>query len=419
MRFVLGWVILANSALGCGGHTQGSGEPSGTSELNASAWDVTVVATPTATDPAPQDSPKSPVTFHFTLDLIGEPTNLWGALSRSGTAVGFSLARGTDGSLSLGDTTGATLQLGGFDNSIMAITFDTLTLSAGSALVGGGAGKVNYSCGDCSYDEAVAFTLSGEPDHSAPQLSVPSVAVNPLDRVSLPVSEALPSANLALSGTSSIQLDFVPSQSEPREVIHSLPMHFETAQILPFSGAWNIIGEAKDFANHALDLGDARLTTLADPGIFVADGFESSTVLTAFGTGTVIDARRGLPIPSGSHALLLEPGTSATFHLRRSVGQHQVTATVIELSKIDGATPWGAFEAGVIGGTERATLRWGSSLPATPTSDSAWPNAGPVTHASATLTDTGSDVVVRLAPAICLGLCPPAGALILDDLKVE
>jgi hypothetical protein len=198
-----------------------------------------------------------------------------------------------------------------------------------------------------------------------------------------------------------------------------VPMQFETAQILPFSGAWDVTGSALDFANHALDLSVARLSTLADPGIFVADGFESNAAHTTASTATVIDARRGLPIPSGSYALLIEPGTSATFHLLRSAGQHQVTATVIELSKMDGASPYGAFDVGVIGGTERTALRWPSTQTLTPTSDATWPNAGPVTQASATLSDTGSDVVVRLSPSTCQGECAPSGALIVDDLKLE
>ncbi|MEO8901780.1 MAG: hypothetical protein ABI488_08145 [Polyangiaceae bacterium] len=142
--------------------------------------------------------------------------------------------------------------------------------------------------------------------------------------------------------------------------------------------------------------------------------------MTLAGAATVIDASRGLPIPAGSHALLLEPGSSATFHLRRSAGQHRLTATVVELSKIDGGTPYGAFDVGVIGGTERATLSWIAGPPPTPTTNSTWPNASQVTQASAMLPDTGSDVVVRLSPAeACQGNCPPAGALILDDLKLE
>ena len=415
----LGWLILAGALVGCAGHAHGSGG-TGTTELNASAWDVTVVATPTAPNPAVSDPPAPALTFPFTLDLIGEPTTLWGALSRSGTAMGFPLARGKDGSASLAGPTSATLPLVGFGDALTAMAFDSLTLSGGRTLLGQGVGKLTYSCGDCQYDVDVAFTLSGQPDHSAPQLSVPSVALNPLDSVSLPVSEALQSAELTLSGTSSIPLSFKPSVSEPPDALHSLPMHFETLQILPFSGAWDVTGNGLDFANHALDLSAARLSTLADPGLFVADGFEGSAAGTAVGTATVIDAGRGLPIPSGSHALLLEPGNSATFHLLRSAGQHQVTATVIELSKLDGSIPYGAIDVGVIGGTERATLRWSSSLPLTPTTHPNWLNAGPATQASATLSDTGSDVVVRLSPAdACQGPCPPVGALILDDLKLE
>lgn len=109
----------------------------------------------------------------------------------------------------------------------------------------------------------------------------------------------------------------------------------------------------------------------------------------------------------------------STFHLRRSAGQRHVTATVIELSKVEGGGPFGAFEVGLVGGTERATLSWGSSLPLAATSDSTWPNAGRVTQASAALSDSGSDVVVRLSADLCQGGCPPTGALVLDDLKLE
>lgn len=419
MRF--GWVVVASSVLACAGHTQGSGETSSTEEIKASAWDVTVVATPTDQPPPTiSDAPDPALTFPLTLDLIGEPASLWGSLSRSGTAVGFPLARATDGGVSLEGASGAALPFGAFGDGITGIELDSLMLSAGHSLFGHGVGKVNYSCGDCAYDVSVTFTLSGRPDESAPQVSVPTVALNPLDTVSLPVSEALQSADLALSGTSTVALSFNPSASEPSSALHSVPMHFETAQILPFSGAWQVTGSGQDYANHALDLSAARLSTVADPGLFVADGFESSAALTLLGTAVVIDARRGLPIPSGSHALFLEPGTSATFHLVRRAGQHQVTATVVELSTVDGGTPYGAFDVGVIGGIERAALHWGSGSMFTPTGDSTWVNAGPVTQASATLSDTGSDVVVRLSPAdTCQGLCVHSGALIVDDLKLE
>jgi hypothetical protein len=282
-----------------------------------------------------------------------------------------------------------------------------------SSLVGQGEGKLGHGCGDCEYDAAVHLALTGTPDSTPPQLALPIDPLNPLDVVSLVASEALQSGSLALSGTTSIPLSLAATTTANGAV----PMQFVSQEILPFAGNWSVTGDARDFANQALDLSALRLSTLAAPGVFAADGFENSPLGLLTDQATVVDASSGLPIPSGKHALLLEPGSSATFHLRRSAAQRTVSATIVELEPSNGGFVYGAFQAGVIGGTLRETVRWTSNQDVSATNHPMWVNAHAEVTGSATLTETGNDVVIRFAPYSSGSWAP--GALLVDDLKIE
>lgn len=281
---------------GIGG--DGSTEPKW---LIASAWDITVRAEYTdPTDP--------PVEFALSLAVLDDAGALSGILSRDGQLSTFALTResGARAQLDAPDSGVRFSVLGQYPTT--ALVLDTLALSAfdddadgvADRLEGNGDGGIEVSCGDCYYRKAASVTLSGKPDRTPPKLNVPQ-DLNPISQLSVTTSEALKSATLALTGSSAVALS-ADTAVAPLST-------FSASAVLPFSGAWKITGTGKDFAGQLLDLSAAQVTTIADPGVFAQDGFESAPNAVLSGA-VVVDGSSGLPIPTGDRALYLAPGSS-------------------------------------------------------------------------------------------------------------
>jgi hypothetical protein len=203
---------------------------------------------------------------------------------------------------------------------------------------------------------------------------------------------------------------------------HSWQTSLSTSEVLPFSGAWAVTGIAQDFAGLPLDL-SGNFATLADPGIFAQDGFETAPNVTLVGAAEVVDQGSGLPIPNGQHALLLPPGTSATFHLKRATASTKsVSARLVDLGTANGSSTFTRFQSAVIGGTERIDEYPRSEETASPTSHATWTQATEPRTVQFVLKDAGEDVVVNIALPECgvdLFCGAPRGALLVDELKVE
>jgi len=163
------------------------------------------------------------------------------------------------------------------------------------------------------------------------------------------------------------------------------------------------------------------LAMLADPGLFAQDGFESTPLLTLTGDAKIVTSVGTLPAIQGKKSLFVSPGSSATLHLARPAGASSVRFTAQLLMNASGASLGGSYlQAGVIGGSERVGLA--QELPTTPstsTSDSTWMYAGPTQEVTLPLTESGADVAIRFAPPACQGFCPPARALLIDELGTE
>jgi hypothetical protein len=388
--------------------------------LTQGAWDVTAALTakvPGTTLPLEKLS--------FTLDVQGDLQELSALMGAAGRAVALPLQRTSGSSANATSTDGVSLMLVGAPSSVLGLDFHSLTLIASDQNGDGIADRIDgtadaqldISCGDCSYGEAVALILTGQPDATPPRLSVPTVPVNPLDGLDFAVSEPLESVKLALAGTSNIAIDTPAIAADGRR---TWLVDFPLQQVLPFSGHWQVTGSGQDFASHPLNLGGSVVTTLDDPGVLAQDGFEGTLNAALAGDAAVVGVASGLPIPNGKQALLLPPNSSTTLHLVRLPTQHQLTATVVVLTNdAYNGSLYGAFEAGVVGATERATLQWPYSEMDRPTSSAAWPHAGPAVTASASLGDGGTDVVIRLAPSSCMGPCGPGAALLIDDVHIQ
>ncbi|HET9954574.1 MAG TPA: hypothetical protein VFQ61_08715, partial [Polyangiaceae bacterium] len=110
-----------------------------------------------------------------------------------------------------------------------------------------------------------------------------------------------------------------------------------------------------------------------------------------------------------------------TLHLSRPAAATALRYSVQTLTNVSGYSAGApTLEAGVIGGSKRVRSEPITSASAgSSTGDSSWGFAGPKQEVSLSLPDVGSDVVIRLTPSSCMGLCPPPQALWIDDLRVE
>ena len=381
--------------------------------LLPSAWDVNVAA-------QLKDDPNWPPTvLQLTLAVLDDAGAMTGVLSRDGRLTPLVLTRESGARAHLeGGISGVRLVLLGRD-PLTGLALNTLTLTAfdddrdgiADRLVGTGDGALEESCGDCSYSKPVSLMFSGKPDRTPPKLAVPA-SLNPIDLLTLSTSEALKSASLSLSGSNAVPL---PADNAPTPAIT-----FSTSAVLPFSGAWTIAGAGEDYVGLPLDLSSTRLTTIADPGIFAQDGFETEPNADLSSGCQWVDASSGLPIPNGSRALLLPPGNVATFHLQQAAASSTVSARVLALGNVNADNAWLKFEAAVIGGQERSEEFSSLEVGTRATSLADWSRASEAKTVLLALKEAGNEVVVRITAYACTsGPCPTPGALLIDELELE
>lgn len=399
----------------------GSGGANDSALLIESAWDITV----TATWVEPELDVDLPP-FPLTLALLDKGPSFTGILSRDGRMSILEVIRqgGARARFQAAKYGYIPFSLGGSgEGALIALMLQTLTLTAldddsdgiADRLVGTGDGAIERSCGDCSYSSPVTLKVSGKPDRTAPALNLPETPLNPLDELRVSVSEALKSGLLELSGNPPVSLFAGKTDA--------LPIWFTTPTVLPFSGTWNVTGVGRDFAERLLDLRAASVTTLADPGIFAEDGFETAPNVSLTGAAAVVDASSGLPIPSGSHALLLPPGSSATFHIKRtaaSASKSTISAHFVELKSEEEWWPMIDFRAAVIGGGRRGWDGHAISDDPLPTTHPIWIDASPAYVAQIVLNEAGNDIGVLIAAkTMPPGPGAPPGALLIDALTLE
>jgi len=402
---------LATGDAGEGG--TGGAAPVEQELLHTCGWDVTVSVEQT-------DRPDSNLTPILASLALDDGAALTGLLSVRGQVSPLALIRDSG--------TRAHLDAPGSGVRFASLVLRTLTLTVfdddfdgiADRLEGSGEGTVDTPCGDCPPVPVPAtFTLSAKPDQTPPKLDLPARALSPLDYVGMTVSEALQSATLELTGTSVLPL-------KPNGGRLS---GFQNSTVLPFGGSWQVTGKGRDFAGLSLDLSAATLTTI-DLGVFAEDGFETQPVASLGANSNWIDASSGLPIPAGSHAVLVQ--YPVLFHLKRSDASTKVSLRVIGLSRsqsngADSAELSVGFQSAVIGSTNRVDQRAAAGTAALPTSHATWTLATEPRTVEFELQETGSDVAVEISPVVTCnsapqvgwGSCSTSGALVIDDLRVE
>jgi len=380
----------------------------------AGAWDLTITAKFTQFS----DPPPSPFVLSLFCDDIA---NIASTLSKDGELSMFTLGRldGLHPTLTRPDS-GARLTLVGRAPETALVLLKGLALDGfdddgdglADRLEGSGNGSLEESCGDCTYSKAVALKLTGVRDRTPPSLQV-SQSLNPVDSLLIRPSEALRTAALTLSGINSLPI-------EASTNVPATSITYTAISVLPFSRSWKITGHGEDFAGLPLDLSKLQVTTVADPGVFAQDGFETDPKGTLSGGAAWVDSSSGLPIPGGARALFLPPGGSATLHLLRTNGSPRLSAKVVNLSTAKTERGIINFQAAVIGGRERFQKSSVLLAGTLTTSDATWTNASNPSTVSLDTFTTGSDIAVRVAAEACTsGPCIGPGALLIDDLEFE
>jgi hypothetical protein len=299
------------------------------------------------------------------------------------------------------------LSLHGVDNDDDAIV---------DVLDGSGKGTAQVIQGDVGLTVPLSFTLKGVPDVTKPTFVVPS-SVHPLDGVTVRATEPVTVGSVVTLTSGADTLALMGSDTSKGAL-----GIFSSARILPFGSSWKVNATGSDLAQLAFQLPSVpAIPVLADPGLFAQDGFEGTLAASLTGKAQVVTAIGNLAAINGAHSLLVPPNSSATLHLARASGKQTLRFTAQGLSSVSGFSG-GPFpiKAGVVGGSERVgPTQVPPNTTPTATGDSTWAYAGAKQDVTLTLTESGSDVVVRVAPLVCQGLCPPSQAGLLDDLRIE
>jgi hypothetical protein len=304
---------------------------------------------------------------------------------------------------------------------------------SGATLSGQAAGSARISCGDCQFTVPVAGPVTGVADATAPLLVPTTIPTNPFQTFTLAASEPLPTtakARLVGSDGSSLELDQAVVQGD----IPVVAAFTKPAVVLSANAEFEVdLGGLVDFAG---------LTGPTEPPLRFAafppmplvppDGFESVTG-AELGGATVIS---GGPLPpiAGAHSVYFG-GQGAPAPGGVPVG----SALRVRLAVPSGATKV-AFAYRMVGqyaGSGFAgTINLGSAghMPGSDTftmtpagTQTTWPD-GKTVYVTDVATkeiplpaDVTSEILLVIEPFGfgCNGPAPPAGGMLLDDLRVE
>ena len=134
---------------------------------------------------------------------------------------------------------------------------------------------------------------------------------------------------------------------------------------------------------------------------------------------SVVNAVGNVTAITGTHSLWVLPNGSLTFHLQRAAAEKTLTWSMRVFSHGEFASIFTSFRAGVVGGKQVVLPTLPPTGATVASGDATWSQVSQVLKLSLPLTESGSDVLFSLRSVFCGGLCPPEGALMIDDLKLE
>lgn len=271
-------------------------------------------------------------------------------------------------------------------------------------------------------------TLEGALDRTPPHLLVlgSEQEHNVLTPIRIEASEPLP-ANTRLS------LLFPDSNDQPIELAGGDPLattSFTSPSFtLPFGASLIVARElpVRDLAgNESPDELPRTVQTMADPGLFAEDGFESPLRADLRGPAEVVASVGNLPALTGLQSLRMEPGSRLTVVIPRGPNdtRYALQARTLHHDLAD-TDLFVKIAVGVPGTEIRAESTVAFDIPpSAETGDDVWPYAGELREIDGVLPDTAGDTLVLSIQisgpqSACLDGSPSELGLLIDDLRLE
>jgi hypothetical protein len=451
------FLLVLPMAAGCGGSVVASDGTGGTNAVGAGGSHVTIGTGGTTgidaggssgTEAGLDAGSLAGLSFNLSVD-VGSATRETGVLHVLGVSgATLSIVFGTPGHAETGTLTrvGTGYHLDtpltfwsrpadhAVCDSFSRLVDATFTFAAGSdasvslALTGT---RSSRSCSDDTgeWPGQSAVTGIGTPDETAPALSGPSVAYDPLTPLALVASEPLRAGATALLASTALS---GPRPLDP-VVESSLVVGFKTDLVLPLGAAYLVSPSASDLAGNSLPALDIALGTPADPGVLSPDGFESGwlTGVASLATASwpkdplpsVVTDLAGVSAIAGAHSLYVPSGGRALLHLQRSGAE---TKVVLKLRKLevqgmpDSRTGSLTLTAGVVLGTGRSVQNAldGPTIQGA-LADGTVVKIGDVQDIVLPIADAGADVLVEIAASYFSLSYTDSAAALIDDVHLE
>lgn len=261
-----------------------------------------------------------------------------------------------------------------------------------------------------------SFELRARLDRRPPALLVP-VKPHPFEGVAIYTSELLSSSSSVSIVRDGERIDL---QGTDWGGFFPGLVTFSRAVILPLGSVWTVEATGTDLAGLKL-VTPPQLEFMEEPGVYQPDGFESAPrAILRDGATRVNGLGKDTNAIAGCWSLWVPIGGHATLHLARAANQRNVVFRA-RMVPISGAMfayrP--PVEVGVVGGTH-VTLSGQAFAPAlVQTNDPTLPYVTEIQEFAIPLTDSGSDVLVRIKPSGCAFSDCRAAAILVDDLRLE
>lgn len=272
-------------------------------------------------------------------------------------------------------------------------------------------------------------TLEGALDRTPPHLLVlgSEEEHNVLTPIRIEASEPL-------AASTGLSLLFPDSNAQPLELAGggdtlATTSFTSPSFTLPFGAALIVASElpVRDLAgNESPDELPRTVQTMADPGLFIEDGFESPLSADLRGPAEVVASVGNLPALTGLQSLRMEPGSRLTVVIPRGPNDTRYVVQVRTLHHDMADTDLITKIAVGVPGTEiRAESTVAFNVPpTTETGDNVWLYAGAPREIDGVLPDTAGDTLVLSIQipgpqSACLDGSPSELGLLIDDLRLE
>jgi hypothetical protein len=326
-------------------------------------------------------------------------------------------------------------------SGLAGFSFQTLTLDVkDDVLSGSGTGLASFSHTDYVGTRTFFAKLRGTPDRTPalpPRIGPRASGLNPFDRLVLNFRESLTVFGARLvpegdPGATGISLDAAPD--------NGLPSQFATPdKLLPFGARLRAVFDPtlRDAADNVDSTSPPIvISTLADPPVLPADGFENAgpagpapATLAAIEGDVALVSAAEVPGISGDRALFVGPGKTPG----SSAGGGRFTAklvTTTSASRLRALVAFAGGEGDVTAAEIRVAAPGGpivrrsgptASTGMTPTSLPRFPTRGRFAEITLPLSVDSRTVYLDVMNNVGYSNCGPAlpGGLIVDDIRLE